>query len=244
MYYEPIRDADELATVNVYKNSNADLHYHETIEIIFVIKGELHVCAGQNDFKVKQNQIMFIPRFFPHSVKTLTECLSATVMIPKKYFEKANFKNKIYFLLADEVKNAELFDIYENLKNATEKSEKEVLGYCIVLLSAIERLYEQCENVYEKNALIIDVINYINENFSEDITLESLANRFGYSKYYFSRFFNNNFKCNLRTYLGNIRLKETEKAVKSGCDVTLAALNSGITNMSTYYRLKKNKNKS
>ena len=112
--------------------------------------------------------------------------------------------------------------------------------YVIVLLAAIERLYPATaiENK-DENLLIIEIIRYINDNFRDNITLEIISEHFGYSKYYFSRFFNKHFNCNLNTYLGGIRLKTAENLILKGINVTDAVITSGINSLSTYYRLKR-----
>lgn len=241
MYYEPIRDIDDRVTAYSYNNCTATLHYHETIEIIFIFNGNLLITSGQKQYNATCGDVMFIPSFFPHSVTCSQDSFSTTVMIPKKYFEKINFGNKIFALLSDKEKNKQLFDLRSTLcLSVNTQSENEILGYVIVLLAAIERLYPATaiENK-DKNLLIIEIIRYINDNFRDNITLDIISEHFGYSKYYFSRFFNKHFNCNLNTYLGGIRLKTAENLILKGINVTDAVITSGINSLSTYYRLKR-----
>lgn len=240
MYYEPMIDVDKTLTTKEYENSSVQLHYHEAIELIFVFEGKLSVHVGQQEFIVSPNEIVFIPSFFPHSVRPVEQSRSATVMIPKKYFEPAGFANKVYFLLDNKEKNDELFHVYLKLTESIQNNfDKEIVGYSLILFAMIERLYEQSTQRLDKNNLIVDVINYINEHYQDELTLDSLAKHFGYSKYYFSRFFNANFHCNLRSYLGYLRWNETEKSIAEGHSTTEAVFNSGINNLATFYRLKK-----
>ena len=50
MYYEPTRDIDDRITAYSYGNCTAALHYHETIEIIFIFKGTFLITLGQKQY--------------------------------------------------------------------------------------------------------------------------------------------------------------------------------------------------
>ena len=240
MHYEPKRDIDDRVTAYSYGNCTAALHYHETIEIIFIFKGTFLITLGQKQYNATSGDIMFIPSFFPHSVSCSKDSFSTTVMLPKKYFEKINFGNKIFSLLNDTEKNKQLFDLRSKLCLSLEsQSENEILGYVIVLLATIERLYPVSTDNIDENLLIIEIIRYINDNFRNNLTLEIISEQFGYSKYYFSRFFNKHFNCNINTYLGKIRLKTAETLILKGMNITDAVITSGINSLSTYYRLKR-----
>ena len=108
-----------------------------------------------------------------------------------------------------------------------------------MLLATIERLYPVSTDNIDENLLIIEIIRYINDNFRDNLTLEIISEQFGYSKYYFSRFFNKHFNCNINTYLGKIRLKTAETLILKGMNITDAVITSGINSLSTYYRLKR-----
>ena len=83
------------------------------------------------------------------------------------------------------------------------------------------------------NSLVRKIIEYIDTNYDEEITLTSLSEYFGYSKYYFSAFFNKNFGCNLNSYLNNVRINKIENEHGSK---TENILNCGFKTLSTYYR--------
>jgi AraC-like DNA-binding protein len=87
-----------------------------------------------------------------------------------------------------------------------------------------------------------EVLVYVDKNFSSEITLDSIAGEFGYSKYYFSRMFNSLFGTNLNDYISIVRLgKAIEMLKERYCSVSEAALECGFPSIPTFYRaLKKN----
>ncbi len=86
------------------------------------------------------------------------------------------------------------------------------------------------------------ILAYIEQNYHTDLTLTTLADHFGYSKYYFSRIFNNMFHTSINDYLSVIRLEKTFQYLEANkCSITTAAFNNGFNSMPTFYRvLKKN----
>jgi len=84
------------------------------------------------------------------------------------------------------------------------------------------------------------VLAYIQENFREEITLDSLANHFNYSKYYFSRLFNSYLHTNITNYLATVRLQAAIEMLKEEkMSVSYAALNAGFESIQTFYRVAK-----
>ena len=61
------------------------------------------------------------------------------------------------------------------------------------------------------NSLAIEMINYITENYRENISLETAAKHFGYSKEYFSKVFKQTVGKNFLAFLNTTR---TQKALK------------------------------
>ena len=88
------------------------------------------------------------------------------------------------------------------------------------------------------------VLEYIGEHYADEITLEGMAEHFGYSKYYFSRLFNAALGTSITDYVSAVRLMHTLDVMKNtGCTASEAALASGFSSIPTFYRvLKKNYN--
>lgn len=76
--------------------------------------------------------------------------------------------------------------------------------------SMIDDLMQQIEqfNNNKENLQIKIVKDYIEENYHQDITLESMASLIHMNPYYFSSFFKKHTKTNFKKYLTDIRMKE------------------------------------
>ena len=90
----------------------------------------------------------------------------------------------------------------------------------------------------KNNELLVEVMTYINEHITEDITLDGLAKHFGYEKTYFSRVFNKFLGINLREYLNRYRIGEAVriKQENPGVPISKIAEACGFDSPNTYYR--------
>lgn len=72
-------------------------------------------------------------------------------------------------------------------------------------------------NDQRENGLISHVLLFMQENYKDaNLSLDSLSDRFGYSKYYWSRFFKERIGCHFSAYLWNLRSNEVKKQLASG----------------------------
>lgn len=79
--------------------------------------------------------------------------------------------------------------------------------------------------------------DYITENCEQPLTLESLANRFGFSIYYFSRIFKAATSYNFTEYLTLQRVKRAQSNLaQSDINITEIAFQSGFKSISSFNR--------
>ena len=82
-----------------------------------------------------------------------------------------------------------------------------VEGLAISLLGLILQ-YVPLSEVEDSNKTILsNIVHYVNEHFTEKLTLDGISKHFGYSKYYFSKLFNKNFKCHFNDYVNSVRCR-------------------------------------
>lgn len=82
------------------------------------------------------------------------------------------------------------------------------------------------------------IVAYIADNFTEPITLDSLAAEFCVSKNYISHIFSDRIKMNFRNYLGLIRTENAAKLLRT-TDVALTtiSINAGFDSQRTFNRV-------
>lgn len=244
MIYEPILDVNQCVTKKTYKNCKAEKHFHQSLELICCHKGKQKVACGSEEYYITEGEIAFIPSYFPHSVDPESESLSTTYIIPYNYFKPFTDKN-IYLLfgkLDDKEINKKITQAISDSQNALESQPNLLLqGYVNVILGLILENYKNAQKFNVKIQLMMDVIDYVNENSKEKITLSSLADHFGYSKFYFSRLFNKTFNCSLNFYINQVRKNKVLAEMKGEKKITDLILDNGFGSICTFYRTKNTK---
>lgn len=86
------------------------------------------------------------------------------------------------------------------------------------------------------NPKMLDIICYINEHYMDNLSVESLAERFFFSRYHLMRQFKEATGYTLHSYISNKRLLAARDAMKTGVPATTAAICCGFHDYSTFSR--------
>ena len=98
--------------------------------------------------------------------------------------------------------------------------------------SVFERALERLGNVLcgsrvEKDAHLGGIVDYIRENYTENLTLQSLAEQFGFSYSYLSAYFNQYAKEGFSEYLNRIRVQKACEYLEDPA-YTIAEVSSAV----------------
>ena len=97
-------------------------------------------------------------------------------------------------------------------------------------------------SVGEKRELIMQIIEYVEKNFREEITLQTLAKELGYNFQYLSRVFRQSMRMNFRALVNQYRFDHARLLLeKENITVMQAALDSGFQSVRNFNRLYKEK---
>ena len=238
-YYEPQRDLEQSISHILLYNVTTDLHFHDSIEILYVKKGKIFYTSNSQSKTLSAGEAVFIPPSNIHQFYTLKPSVTETVIIPSRYLKDfLSYCSNQFFLHLDNIevnkRLAQLFTEIESLKDIL--SDHPLLAQGIVnhLLGYIASQYPF--SPYEKQeTLIFNIAQYINNNFQQNITLKDVAIHFGYNTSYFSRMFNKFFLCSFSDYLNNTRYLYIKKNKKSN-NITSLIYEAGFSSTSSYYR--------
>lgn len=216
-------------------------HFHQAIEITCILKGSSEFFIGDKSMVLHEGQMFFVPPYTRHRSFTEVHCEGVVLIIPKKYYEdfEAEMGDATYSFLLDVEKNKPLRQLleqcYDDVDHLNELMRK---AYANMVLGMICRSYTPEKKVKDHDDISLDIIHYVEEHYAENITLESISQHFGYSKYYFSRLFNRLFNCTLNSYINSVRLRAIEE-MPNDENKTKKIIEAGFNSLSSYYRAKK-----
>lgn len=217
-------------------------HIHGAVEFLFVEKGTQKVIIDGNEHTVSAGEGCFYDSFCVHAYEVDSGASGYIVLGDRDCFE--NF----FKLNGDKVppKVFKFFDfpLLENFKTLYDNSHSPAIKYSFfcgmvnVLLSIIAQNNGLVESKREAGtSLIISVLTHVQKNFADDLSVKALAEKFGYSREYFSRTLAKYVKEPWSDYVNRIRVNRVDALIKEGgVSVIDAAYSCGFSSPNTFYR--------
>ena len=244
--YELYRESDERMYVSIDKDGACPNHFHRKIELLYVTDGDKIINCDGVKYHLYPDQIFIAYSYAMHSYEENPNGKQIILVLPnhllKDYYLLYGHKKFSKCIIQNKEKCKRLKHLFLSLVD--KKSNPLICQGSIDLLMGklVEELKLEDRAANYNQTFTEEVLAYINENYKENITLDSLSKHFGYSKYYFSRMFNSTLKTNITNYISIVRLQAVLRRLQAGdCNVSTAAYEAGFSSMQTFYReLKKN----
>lgn len=257
--YETV-EYENKRVVMLYDNEETEeypIHWHNAAEIIIPLANNFSVISGGEEYVLKEKEILIIPPGELHSMpaqegrRIIFQCDSSqlediaildslmpvfgtsvhiTPEMDKELYVVA--RKNILDIYADYYSNSAVADvrIYMNLLNILIAVRRYQLKRSAVLTMA--------SDISSDDSLKLSyVMKYINQNFTEELSLDRLAEIAGYSKYHFSRIFKKYNGVSFVQYISTKRIKMAEKLlVDPELSITEVAMHSGFASLTTFNR--------
>lgn len=237
-YYE--FQASDIEVIHNARELRYNSHIHGHIEIVYVFKTGQHVHIDGSDYEVKEGEagIIFpnlVHSYYRNEYRDTDQLL--LICSPKLFkglfpnFDTHIPENPVIGELDETTKLA-----FSELLSAETFPER--LAWTLIILSKLMKKVTLAhadsapvENLTQK------IIHYISQNFTQEITLETLARELNVSKYYISHTFTHSIKISLPNYLALIRAEYAAGMMRSTNEsITNICNESGFTSQSTFNR--------
>lgn len=226
-------------------------HWHENVELLYVIEGECDVSTNAVKVHAKPGDIAIVNSNMVHQIDATTEFAKYYCLIMDTTFCK-NFGIDMEHILFERLvpNNSETSTLYNDVvscaRGAGEYKHLEVKLKLLAL--ALHLVKEHTDGDFSsrqhsnpKAETAKRAIEYMKKHYAEPITVTSLAATLGFTKYYFCHVFNEITGSTVINHLNYIRCKNARKLILSGqCNITEAAEQCGFTNMSYFAKIYKN----
>lgn len=246
------------------QNHNYDKHWHNALEIIMPVENHYDVDAFGQSYHLLPGEILIIPsgemhalyapetgkRFiFQFDVSGISQMKGYTsiqsLMTSGLHITKLSFP-QIY---------GDIYQILIQIRNeyfsSNEFRELAIYSHLINLFVSIGRnhindmdLFPNTKSHKQQEYLqkFNDVLDYIDSHYTEELTLDDIADFSGFSKYHFTRLFKQYTDSTFYDYLSFRRIKSAEELLaKPELSITEIALQSGFSSISTFNRIFKQK---
>lgn len=239
------------------------LHWHELLEIVYVLRGDHQIVVEGRTYNVTQGDIVIVnpgaahgfPAVDRDSLLVLTQFGleifdHSLVDLRARVFQQLVFGRKI------RGSTDGAGDLHRRLENIILDLRSEYLGKSDGYRLAIKsRLYElallllrevparqvlpgELERQRSRNEILERVLSFVNERYPEEITLDDAAAAANLSRFYFSRFFRAQTGQSFHGYLCRLRVSRAEELLAGTEDtVTDIAYRCGFESLKTFNRV-------
>jgi xylan 1,4-beta-xylosidase len=242
--------------VSLHKIEGVSREVETDIQIIFLLKGKVHIDINNNKYNLRETDIIFINNEDVYEISPEEENLLLTIKIDYDFFTRIIKKSQFLILCNSSVQDQsnENYDIIRKiLSKIIHEYSKGENGYEIQIMSLLFQLIyllkvkflvtnnksqylEVKEDKYRER--IDSAINYIKLNYQKHISLQDAANALFLTPEYLSRFFKDQTGTTFFKYLNEFRLNQAVKElIRSRNSVTKVAMNNGFPNLASFNKL-------
>lgn len=210
--------------VNICRVREHPIHFHNVLEIVFVIDGSITVKSSCSNFTLVAGEYMIINAHEYHSIMKLSE----NPCIAYMHFRETSGEEEPLLLYDIDVlkKDSDMYyglrkSIAGLVKAAVEGGEQRIneqgeevlrllysnLKYASFLISGEKNQYKNSNVQIER---INSIANYMYIHYDEPLSLSSVAENFGISRYYLSHIIKGAYGVSFKEWLNLVRVDRSE----------------------------------
>ncbi len=256
-------DYDKNSSILLHLNREYEdypIHWHSAMEIIMPLENTYIAIINKTTYNLTKGDILIIPPGELHEL--FAPPTGSRIILQFDFSIISNLKgfSSIFPILLQprllNINNSS--DIYHELSNILlsikdeysyndNLSESCIYSKIIQFFILTARKYMNTGNLFPDVKLskqkeymekINSIFDYINENLTEDLTLDKIACIAGFSKFHFSRIFKQYTNLSFYEYLNQQRVKKAERLLLDpNITITDVAMQSGFSSISTFNRV-------
>lgn len=233
-------------------------HFHEGYEIYYLLSGERYYFIGDRTFHIKKGELVLINAYELHKTndagipdherilinfdRSYLSCSSNTIEDVLLLLFKSSNVLKLSPTQQEFVEHS-LFNMIEEAKNKSlgfEAYMQSLLTQLVIYISRniVENSEEPFEHPSEMHKKVSQIVQYININFSQPLTLSTLSENFYISQYHLARIFKKATGFTFVEYLNSVRIKHAQKyLLESKWQVNRIAEECGFGSISQFGRI-------
>lgn len=236
---------------------NVVSHAHDYYEFYVFLEGNVDMEIGEVRHPLKKGDIVVVPPRVKHRAYRKGEGIYRRFVfwISQEFANSLGEQSSDYVWLMQKAKEegkwighldpADFNTVETRILRLLEETRGSHFGKDAAMLIAAEDLV-LCLNrfAWEASAkkkgteedLFTRMVQYIDTNIAEDLSLDAIAAHFFVSKYYADHLFTNTLGISLHRYITKKRLQHCRNEMLSGEPVTAAYLNAGFRDYSSFFR--------
>ncbi len=238
-------------------------HTHDYFQVYYIAKGSLTHFVENDSAHLTQGDMCIIPPQTIHYITPQPGTVFYSFSFMPNFLGDPNQNNRLAVTFLRNLQTEKTRSIRPKVSLASEEIfyvenimehilkefnlkpfgyDETIRAYALLLVTMLVRGYfetidENISDHFENNKqFILHCIEYMENNFTEEISLEEIARRSAMSKSCFCRIFSNVTGYTFNSYLNKLRIQKAEEYIKQGYKITAVYGLCGYNDFSTFYR--------
>jgi AraC-like DNA-binding protein len=242
-FFEISRETDSKIHIFTAINNICEPHFHSNIELVYVVSGTTNININGHIKALTEGCISIANSYDIHSYQSIEGSRTIVMIIPVELVNSytATLRSKVFSTsFIDNCENSrQIYYLLEQLLNSqNNKNELIFKGSAYYILGIIASCIELVDKpALSSTDLARKILVYLQQNYLNVLSIETLAKHFGYNKDYLSKFFNSYLGCGFNSYINALRSRHAAQLISNGnTDLTDIAFMSGFANYRTFNR--------
>lgn len=237
-YYESNRDNMRLPLTWYDRTIRCLPHFHAGIELVFVLEGSFEATINGRSYTVRSGEMLVNNCYSVHAYEA-SDCYAIITVIPLSVvpsIQKRIIANRFceHIIRDDAQHSLEFFmrTLADNPKNDILQKgvSYSILGYLFGQIP-LEPVSSS-----DQADVVCRILNYLNDHFTQRLTVDQVAAHFGYSRSRFSHLFKSTIGYSLPQYLNLLRCRSVcESLLSTDEPIADLAVSAGFNNAHTFY---------
>lgn len=251
---QPLIDS-QLISISVMNGKDVLDHAHKDIELIYVIEGSIEVKVKSNIFTLNSSDFIIINSNELHSFHSGENSLIVIIHFNYLQIRSILQQENLFFQCislentgaANQQMKAVIEEVLSVYLKESNFSIAEYWGRVLKLISIIQlnylrdRKHQEIKPVQSEemaNERVMEILEYVENNFREPLTLEEVASTQFITVPYLSKFFKKQTGKTFLQYLNKVRLAHAvNELINTKKSITRIALDNGFPNLVAFNRV-------
>ena len=223
-----------------------DFHIHDICELIFLKSGNVSGIIGDKIYKLKKNSLIIFRANVPHRIIIEGDTQYERYDI---LFDENALANKIFHRLPKDLNfincsgNSYIIDLFKKLDFYYQNFNKNDFG--ILVRNVVEELLFNIylsptddfnNDLISMHPIISKAIEYVNEHYAEQITIDTLCDYLCITKSHLHHLFMEAMQITPKKYINMRRLAKAQKLIRMGEKPSYIYPSCGFSDYATFFR--------
>lgn len=224
-------------------------HYHEFFEIYYLEQGRRQHIIEDSQYILQPDEFIIFPPFVMHHsfeendvpFRRLLLYFNPEVIQSPQILRTLSERSRVYKLPREQ--SRPIYGLMQQILQEQEGGDLYARQLITLMVNALAVLLvrnsDEAARPEQRNR-VTDIINYLHEHFTEDITLDQLANHFYISQYHLCREFKRYTSSTIVQYIHNLRVLHAQRLLQeSDYSITEISKRVGFSNVTHFNRVYK-----